>query len=383
MGWAMRDRSCSVLGTTGLIAWGALIAIILTLSAVTGAERSVIPLYIDASLDFWAGRIPDTDYRFGYYYLPVSQILFAPFAWAGLHLGGTLWRLLAFGLLTFAVHTWSNLLFLTRKCDATALMLVLLIPGVAGALRVGQFEAPMWAFIFLGFAAIARERWWFAAVALTLALALKPTAIVPMLLAGVLWPAAGIRLLPLMLVILCIPFFFADREFVFRLYASLLDRITGATQETGLKFRGLFNMLEFFGVMVPYWVRTGVRLATALGTLGLGWVAVRRLNQTGAAFIVFALSAIYLVLFNPRVEGLDYIALSLVVAPLATRAVEKRASAAAALIAVCMLVAVPGLWPLTVRTVAPWLMPSLAILTLFLIVVPRALDAGSWREYKQ
>ena len=256
-------------------------------------------------------------------------------------------------------------------------MLVLMIPGVAGALRVGQFEAPMWALVFLSFAAIAQNHWWSAAAGLASALALKPTAIVPALLASVLWPALGLRLLPLMLIVLCAPFLFADREFVYRLYASLLERVSGATHEAGPKFKGLFNMLEFFGLVVPYSITTWVRVGAALGTLVLGWLAVRRLPKIGAAFNVFALSAIYLLLFNPRVEGLGYIALSLVVAPLAARALEMRASTAVPLVAVCILVAVPGLTPFTVRALGPWLLPSLTILTLFVVVVPRSLDSRS------
>ncbi len=110
----MHNRSCSFLAVMGLIAWAALIIIIITLSIMTGAERSLIPLYIIASFDFWAEKIPDTDYLFGYYYFPISQVLFSPFAWAGLHVGGILWRLLAFGLLTFAVYLWGRILARTR-----------------------------------------------------------------------------------------------------------------------------------------------------------------------------------------------------------------------------------------------------------------------------
>jgi hypothetical protein len=376
----MHSGSCSFLAWIGLVSWSIFALVIVALSIITGAERSLIPLYIVAASDFWAGKIPAADYLFGYYYLPASQILFSPFAWAGLQVGGIVWRLLAFALLTLAVWEWAKILVPSRKCDAGALMLVLLIPGAAGALRVGQFEAPMWALVFLGYAAIARGYWWAAASALALAFALKPTAVVPMLLAGVLWPALGLRLLPLVLAALTLPFLFAHGEFVSRLYMSLFDGINGATHQTGPKFKGLFNMLEFFGLAVPYAAMTWVRVIAALATLALGWMTVRRLPQGTAAFMVLALAAIYLLVFNPRVEGLDYIALSLVAAPLAARSMvpETRPSpAAAVLILVCISVGMPGLTSFTVNILGPWLLPSVAILTLFSIVLPRLRDPQS------
>jgi alpha-1,2-mannosyltransferase len=377
----MYNQTCGVFARAGLATWSVFAAVIVTLSIIAGADRSLIPLYSAASFDFWAHQVPATDYLYGYYYLPTSQILFTPFAWLGLDVGGTLWRLLAFVLLGFAAWEWAKILVPNRKCDACALMLVLLIPGAAGVLRIGQFDAPMWALILLGFAAIAHERWLSAAVMLAAAFAIKPTAIVPVLLAGALWPSLGLRLLPLVLIVLGMPLLFADGEFVSRLYMSLFDRIGGATREVGW-FNSLSNLLFYVGLDASYVIMTLVRVIAAIGTLLLGWASVRRLPHAAAVFVAFAMSAIYLLLFNPRTEGIGYVALSLVTAPLAARAMllERRAGTAATLVLVCILVGIPGLTYDTLHALDPWFRPSLAILTFVFIVVPRSLEPLRWRD---
>jgi hypothetical protein len=174
---------------------------------------------------------------------------------------------------------------------------------------------------------------------------------------------------------------FTDGEFVSRLYTSLFDRINGATREAGW-FNSLSNLLIYVGLAAPYMVMTWVRVIAAIGTLLLGWAALRRLPRAAAVFIVFALSAIYLLLFNPRTEGIGYVALSLVTAPLATIAIllERRAGTAAMLVLVCILVGIPGLTYFTLQLLDPWFRPSLAILTYALIVVPRSLDPARWRD---
>jgi hypothetical protein len=101
-----------------------------------------------------------------------------------------------------------------------------------------------------------------------------------------------------------------------------------------------------------------------------------------AAFTTFALSALYLLLFNPRVEGSGYVGLALVAAPLAARAIlrEGQASVGALLIVVCALLGVPGLTPDTLSLLGVWLKPFLALLVATIVVIPRALAPHFWRN---
>jgi hypothetical protein len=254
-----------------------------------------------------------------------------------------------------------------------------LIPGGAGVLRNGQFDAQMWALIAIGAAEIAIGRYWSAALILSVALAIKPTAIVHVLLMGALWPSVGARLLPFVLAILVLPFLFADHNFVWRLYFGLFARIGGAVQQPG-QWNNMANAFAHFDMPISFTTMTMVGILAALATLAIGWTSRRRLPRPFAAFSIFSLATIYLLLFNPRTEGTGYIGLALVAAPLASRMLllEERRCIGAILIAVCVTLGVTGLTPLTLQILGIWLKPSLALLTAIFVIIPRALDLRLW-----
>jgi hypothetical protein len=264
------------------------------------------------------------------------------------------------------------------------MFLLLLIPGAAGVLRNGQFDAHMWALIMISAAQVARSRNWQAAIALAFALALKPQAIVAVLMVGATWPRVGARLLPLVLLVLALPFLCADREFVWQLYVDLIHGITIGVQQIG-DWNDLAGMLQKFGLPVPYPVMTGIRVVAALAAFAIALMARRTLPLPQAAFTTFALSALYLLLFNPRTEGSGYVGLALIAAPLAARAIlqEGQASVGALLIVICTLLGVTGLTPGTLSLLGVWLKPFLALLVATIVVIPRALAPHLWRDPRQ
>jgi len=71
--------------------------------------------------------------------------------------------------------------------------------------------------------------------------------------------------------------------------------------------------------------------------------------------MAFALAAFYLLLFNPRQEGVGYVGLALVCAPLAVRAwhAEREQGLGLALMAACVGMGATGLTPLTLRLLSP------------------------------
>lgn len=359
-----------------VLVWAFFTTVVAALSFIS-PTRTLVPLYAAATNDFWAGL----NHRWDYYYLPASQILFTPFAALGEQIGGVLWRSVAVGLLSIAAWQWTAILVSERARPALGVFLLLLIPGAAGVLRNGQFDAHMWALIMISAAAVARGRNWPAAIALALALALKPQAIVAVLLIGTTWPRVGARLLPLVLLVLALPFLCADREFVSQLYADFIHGISIGVREIG-DWNDLNGMLQKFGLAVPYPIMTSIRVAAALAALAITLIARRRLPLPQSAFTAFALSALYLLLFNPRVEGSGYVGLALVAAPLAARAFlhEDRIGVGALLIAICALLGVTGLTPATLSFLGVWLKPLLASLVAIIVVVPRALNPQLWRN---
>jgi hypothetical protein len=358
-----------------ITAW-VIFAVILAVLLTVLPKRSLVPLYASASQQFWNGIIPAREYLVGFYYLPVSQILYTPIALAGPRLGAVVAQIISMGLITWAAWELTGLLIPARRKLAFAMVLLLIIPGTAGILRIVQLDAAMWALTALAAGAIARERAGLAATLLTLAFAIKPTAVVAAMLMGAVWPRVGLRLLPLMLFALLLPFLCAHWNYVAQLYGSLFDRVGGAIQQRG-HWMDLGNMLtRGLGLKVPFVVMLAIRAAAAPLALAITLVARRRLELPFAAFLAFAFSALYLLLFNPRTEGGGYAGLSLVAAPFAARMllIEGRNSGAALMALVCAAMGVTSLTHFTMAFLGLWLKPTLGILVTLFVLIPRALD---------
>jgi hypothetical protein len=362
----------------GLGLWIGYAVVITILTLVRRPEHTLIPLYDNGSFDFWLRRDEPANYDTGYYYLPSARVLFTPFAFAGV-LGGLAWRFLTLGLITLAARAWAAVLTPDHRQSATILILVLLIATSAGALRAGQFDASTWSLMALGAAAVARGALTKAALVLGLALALKPTAIVAVLMFGALWPPLGLRLLPIVALTLALPFVNPDWAYVERLYRATFDGVMGAMPESG-HWRDLTHLLASMGVPTPYPVMTALRCLAALLAFAGGVIARRRLPHPQAAFAVFMLSALYLLLFNPRIEGLGYAGLAMAAAPISARMlfVEGRPLQARLLAALCIAPGFIGVTPSTLRTLGPWLFCLLAIVFLVLVAVRRVTSASAW-----
>jgi hypothetical protein len=360
---------------------GLWIAYVLVISAMTLLQplRSLTPLYQQSAIDFWIGRREPLDFGQGFYYLPASRILYSPFAFLGVAIGGLLWRLAGFGLLTLSAWRWAALLTPKVADRSFATILVLMIPASAGALRNGQFDAPVWPLMALAAAAVAVGAWWRAAALLGLALALKPTAIVAALLIGIVWPQVGFRLLPIAVVILAIPYANPQWAYVSQLYRDLLQQFLGAVANPGRK-EDLANALMVIGAPIPYRAMTFLRVFAAIGMLALGLAAARRVTRIEAAFVALMLTVVYLLLFNPRTEGTSYMALALVAAPISARLalLEGRAALSAATAAIAILPGVIGLTPFTMRVLDLWLDPLLASIFFVTATAPRALVPSTW-----
>ncbi len=322
----------------------AIFAVTLISLLILRPGNSLLPLYAEASYQFWSGVLPPSDYGAGYFYLPMSQILFSPITMMSTKVGGAVAQLISLALITWAAWELTRLLVPVRTKLAFSIVLLLIISGVAGILRIIQLDALMWALTAIGASAIARQRAGAAAIAIALAFAFKPTAIVAVLLMGTVWPRVGVRLIPLVVFVLIGPFLFADSGYVVQLYNSLLDRIGGGIQHPR-NFMDVGNMLNQLGVPVPFAAMLAIRASVAPATLGIAYAARRKLELPFAAFLTFAFSALYLLLFNPRTEGGGYAGLSLVAAPIAARMIliEGRRKAAIALACVCVSMGITSL----------------------------------------
>ena len=368
----------------GFGAWAIYGVVLAAMAAAAPYSHSLTPFYSDATFDFWRSQLGYPDYIHGFYYVPAARVLFTPFAFAGPALGGAAWRLLAFGLITVACWRWARLLTPTRWASALALVMALLIAPSAAVLRNGQFDGPVWGLIALGGALAAEGRTWGAAVSLALALALKPTGVAPALMFGVLWPAVGLRLVPLALAVAALPFVNPNWTYVAALYRAWIDGLAGALPEPG-RWNDLANALASQGLKIPYSAMTWVRAGAAVATFGAGLAAARWLPHRTAAFAVLALSTLYLLLFNPRTESSGYVGLALVAAPLAGRMllIERRWALGGAVAAMCVAMGLVNVTRAIEGWFGIWLNPLLAGIFLLGVVLPRTFDGDRWAARDQ
>jgi alpha-1,2-mannosyltransferase len=284
-------------------------------------KHTTMPTYRLASTQWWAGHDPyTTNAHAGFLYFPQAALLFTPFNALPFLAGEILWRAFTFGLFIYALLRLNDS-FLSphgpRPAKTFLVLCLLAVPSAFASLRNAQFDLPVAALIVLAAAEIASARWTAAAAWLCLALALKPLAMVPLLLFGALYGKLVPRLLVGLLIVIALPFLHWSPAFVAHEYVRCFQTLVWASKGDEARYSDLAALLSRFGYPAPDGLKTAARLVFALVYLGLGWCAGRRLDRPKAAWTVGALSADYLMLFNPRTETCSYVFLGPFIAGLA------------------------------------------------------------------
>lgn len=191
------------------------------------------------------------------------------------------------------------------------------MPGALASLRNAQFDLPLAALIVLVAAETASARWNAATAWLCLAVALKPLAVVPLLLFGALYWKLIPRMVIGLLIVIALPFLHWNPAFVAHEYGRCFETLVWASKGDEARYSDLAALLSHFGYDAPDLLKTITRVLFALIYFGLGAMALRRLGRIEAAWAAGALSADYLMLFNPRTETCSYVFLGPFVASLA------------------------------------------------------------------
>ncbi len=282
-------------------------------NSVTSVYRSAAEGFL-ASTPIYKAASDDKDSKHGWLYPVWSALVYVPFTLPPRVVGEVLWRVVCIGLYAWAIARLSQLVDASypgsRRLHFFTLTLLTFLAAI-GSARNGQMNLPLGAAMLLGVLEVHERRWWRATAWLALAIVMKPIAIVMILLIGVLHPALWWRLPIAAIIVAGLPFLHPNWTYVREQYAAGLAKVVEAGEPGAGTFADLSNVLLRLGLEVPYRAMTGVRAAMALVTLGVCWLALRRLDRTRGLVTVFALGAAYLMLFNPRTEGNSY----LIVAP--------------------------------------------------------------------
>jgi hypothetical protein len=207
--------------------------------------------------------------------------------------------------------------------DAIALAGVPLLINIPAAwlnFKGVQAQVPMTAAMMAACVAMIGSRWRIASFWLFVAIAMKPLAIVMVLLCGALVREMRLPLIGAVAAAILLPFAFLEWSYLAAQYQAMavkLWHIATAPPAEWIYQADFSTMVRGLGVPLPAGVALGVRIAAALGTLALAWRVRRDGGTRSFAFAVLVLSGCYITLFGPRNEFLSFVVLTPALAVLA------------------------------------------------------------------
>lgn len=361
------------------ISWAGWAVLFLATSAIIlhDSSRSIFPIYQYAALAWFKGQqIYEMSGIGGFTYFPQAAILFSPFAILPRAAGEMAWRLVSIGAIALSLRSFGSLVAERSGKNLFPLMTLVAIPIVWDCARNGQATLLMTAVMLMAVVDVSRSRWWQATLWLALAVAIKPLAIVLVLLIAAIDRPMTWRALLGMVLLALFPFLTQRPGYVVEQYVTCLQNMA-ISAHVGVAAHGWtspFTALRAVtGIDVPEKLQTLMRLAGALGTLMLCFVSRRRHDAATSAIFLFSLAALYVMLFSPRTENNTYAMLSPVLALFLARAVKIEGRSGEAILLGVMALALVASRPIE-RLLAPhaeliWLSPLVAVCLAVYVIV--------------
>ena len=324
-------------------------------------------VYAPATSNWWAGQnLYDTTTIDGYLYLPQAAILYTPFAILGHPVGDLIWRFIGLTLFCHGLWRISKLLCPDHLLRIFALATFVALLPTWNALRNAQANLPIAAFMLHATADLIQKRWWPATLWLVLGFGLKPIILVMILLAGALYRPMSWRLILALVILALAPFATQEFHYVVTQYRQFQIKTTMSAQPDR-QFSDLRSLIWVLGWKIPMTLYFWMQLIAAAATLAFSWIALRRWTEPAASLFVLALTACYLMLFNPRTEGNSYVILTPMIAlPAALLFLDGRRKTAAWTLVAISIWLTGNLWAydLTLH----WMKPIAGILFTILVI---------------
>ena len=303
------------IGWTG---WGIFVVVAL---ARTHPRRfaSTFAAYLDAAQRLWAGgQVYDPATLGDFLYFPLTLLIYLPFTLLDRVTAAALALSIEAAFFTWACATLAVALApeFKRRVDVIALAgipLLITIPAAWFNFKGVQAQVPMTAAMMAACAAIVGSRWLTASFWLFVAIAMKPLAIVMVLLCGALVREMRAPLIAAVAAVILLPFAVLDWGYLIQQYEAMglkLWHIATAPPAQWIYQADFSTMVRALGVELPASVALGIRVAAALGTLALAWRVKREASLRSFASAVLLLSGCYITLFGPRNEFLSFIVLT-------------------------------------------------------------------------
>ncbi|MBY0111189.1 MAG: DUF2029 domain-containing protein [Phycisphaerales bacterium] len=302
------DRLCVRLGWLSWLIVGTVLSIVV---ARNPNHWTISAFYRNAASAWWHGTDLYSPGQEGWLYPPQSAILYSPLLIGPTWFGEVLCRVI--GLIMLAIGCWRVSRMLSRReWNAPFFLVSTITLGVSGgAFLNGQGNLPLAASMMLACAALGSGRWWWATLWLAVSATIKPPGVVMPMLAFALYPALWWRLPLAGLFVLVMPWVFSptDPGYATAQYRAGIAKVleAGGPMVIPRSFADLQSVLAFFGWRPEARTLTLVRAGAALVTLAFAFVARRRAEPLLAAVLIWSLAASYLMVCNPRSEGVGYV----------------------------------------------------------------------------
>lgn len=300
----------------------ALLVVVARLDSVPSAGN-VFSIYREAGLRWLDGRdLYPAEFLFNYF--PPSAVLFAAWSWLPFGLGGALWRVVNIAVFAFGVWTVSHRSERRPASQRFFIATVVTVVLSASAARYGQMTLAMAGLMMAAVAYADSGALRRAAVCAALAMALKPLAVVLMLLLVAVYPRLLWRMAIAVAVFFLVPFLFQHADYVWRQYAAVPEMLATRAQPNYEWQQNIFGLLDKL-----WWTATNagqaiVSGANAVAVLFLCWRARRRAPAIGAALSIYALASCYILLFGSGTESNTYAMLAPVIGLAAATAWDAR-----------------------------------------------------------
>lgn len=300
------------------LGWAIWMVIVVAVLLRTQPRRygAAFAYYFDFAAKLWAEQPVYNPSTLGdVTYWPTSLLLIVPLT----RLGETPAAAVSFAIFA-ALLTWGAVAFTRALLDdrpdafwiAGLLLAANVWPGWYHFKHV-QLQIPMVAAMMLATATLMRGRYTPASLWLSIALIVKPLALVMILLSAALVPRMRALLLAGIVVAAVLPFVFLHWDYLLGQYQALgmkLWAVSTAAPGDWIYQADFTTLLRGLGIALPGKVTFAVRLAAAFGTLWLAWRVRNTGNQKAFALALLTLSGLFITLFGPRNENVSYLAVT-------------------------------------------------------------------------
>ncbi|MGQ0666583.1 MAG: glycosyltransferase family 87 protein [Nitrospiraceae bacterium] len=284
--------------------WGAVLVLSTTIY-ILDPVHNVVGVYHDATQAWLANQDPYLTPRL-FNYAPQFTMLFSPFYLMGRFVGDLLWRWISLALL---VGAWWRLAKLCNGRNAWKAFFWSSLLGMAAcgdAIRNGQANVILAAFLLWSTCFLIERRWWWASGSLVLGLT-KPLGVIMIGLAMVTFPVLIPQLLTVLLGFMLLPFCCDPPEYVVSLFVRFVENLMQCSAVTEHRFADINGLFRSIGWEIPFGWSQGIRVVAGLCVLGLCLRNFGRLREPMRAMVLLSITTTYLMLFNPMNEVNTYI----------------------------------------------------------------------------